>query len=318
MRLVTRPDFDGLVCGAVVTAMEEIESHLFVEPKWMQDGLVEIREGDIIANLPHHPKGSLWFDHHISNEVEGFHTPIVPGKGGYRIAPSAARVVFEYYTSTYWSQEQNLRIPTPPHYSEAFKLITSKRFEYLLAETDKIDAGLLSPEEVLHPEGYVLISMTIDGKRAEDESYWLKLISLLRDHSLEGVLKDTDVKKHCQRILGIQGELRKLLLERATLKGNVIFVDLRGIRDITEGNRFLLYTLFPTGNISVKIAADTQRADRTAISVGFNIFNTTSKVNVGTLMQKYGGGGHRVVGSCRVPNDHAEKALSEILEAVKE
>jgi len=318
MRLVTRPDFDGLVCGAVVTAMEEIESHLFVEPKWMQDGLVEIREGDIIANLPHHPKGSLWFDHHISNEVEGFHTPIVPGRGGYRIAPSAARVVFEYYTSDYWSQDPKLRIPTPPHFSKALKLITSERFEYLLAETDKIDAGLLSPEEVLHPEGYVLISMTIDGKRTEDEPYWLRLISLLRDHSLEEVLKDTDVKKHCQRILGIQGELRKLLLERATLKGNVIFVDLRGIRDITEGNRFLLYTLFPTGNISVKIAADTQRADRTAISVGFNIFNTTSKVNVGTLMQKYGGGGHRVVGSCRVPNDHAEKALSEILEAVKE
>ena len=71
MRLVTRPDFDGLVCGAVVTAMEEIESHLFVEPKWMQDGLVEIRDGDIIANLPHHPNGSLWFDHHISNEVQG-------------------------------------------------------------------------------------------------------------------------------------------------------------------------------------------------------------------------------------------------------
>ncbi len=318
MRLITRPDFDGLACGAVITAMEEIESHLFVEPKWMQDGLVEIRDGDIIANLPHHPKGSLWFDHHISNEVQGFDTPIVPGRGGYRIAPSAARVVFEYYTSTYWSQEPNLRIPTPPHYAKALKLITSERFEYLLAETDKIDAGLLSPEEVLHPEGYVLISMTIDGKRTEDEPYWLKLISLLRDESLDRVLTDTDVKKHCQRILGIQGELGKLLLDRATLKGNVIFVDLRGIRDITEGNRFLLYTLFPTGNISVKITADTQRADRTAISVGYNIFNTTSKVNVGALMQKYGGGGHKVVGSCRVSNDYAEKALSEILEAVKE
>ena len=318
MRLVTRPDFDGLVCGSIITAMEEIESHLFVEPKWMQDGLVDIREGDIIANLPYDPKGTLWFDHHISNEVEGFQTPIVPGRGGYRIAPSAARVVFEYYSSDYWSQDPNLRSPTPPHFAKSLKLITSNRFDYLLAETDKIDAGQLTPQEVLHPEGYVLISMTIDGKRTEDEPYWLSLISLLRDHSLDDVLGDKDVKQQCQRILGIQEELRKLLLERATLNGNVIFVDLRGIKDITEGNRFLLYTLFPTGNISIKIAADTQRADRTAISVGYNIFNTTSKVNVGALMQKYGGGGHRVVGSCRVSNDQAEKALREILSAVKE
>ncbi len=318
MRLVTRPDFDGLVCGSIITAMEEIESHLFVEPKWMQDGLVDIQEGDIIANLPYHPKGTLWFDHHISNEVEGFQTPIVPGRGGYRIAPSAARVVFEYYSSDYWSQDPDLRSPTPPHFAKSLKLITSNRFDYLLAETDKIDAGQLTPQEVLHPEGYVLISMTIDGKRTEDEPYWLSLISLLRDHSLDDVLNDKDVKQHCQRILGIQEELRNMLLERATLNRNVIFVDLRGIKDITEGNRFLLYTLFPTGNISVKITADTQRADRTAISVGYNIFNTTSKVNVGALMQKYGGGGHRVVGSCRVSNEHAEKALKEILAAVKE
>jgi len=318
MRLVTRPDFDGLVCGTVITAMEEIDSYLFVEPKWMQDGLVEIRDGDIIANLPHHSNASLWFDHHISNEVQGFDTSIVPGKGGYRIAPSAARVVFEYYTSDYWRKDSKLKLPMPPHFSRALKLIISERFEYLLQETDKIDAGLLSPEEVLHPQGYVLISMTIDGKRTEDEPYWLRLISLLRDNSLEGVLKDTDVQRHCQRILDVQEELRKLLLERATLKGNVIFVDLRGIKDITEGNRFLLYTLFPTGNISVKIAGDTQRVDRTAISVGYNIFNTTSKVNVGALMQKFGGGGHKVVGSCRVLNDHAERALREILEAVKE
>ncbi len=318
MRLVTRPDFDGLVCGAIITAMEDIESYLFVEPKWMQDGQVDIREGDIIANLPYHPKGTLWFDHHISNEVEGFETPIVPGRGGYRIAPSAARVVFEYYCSDYWSKGPDLRIPTPPHFAKSLKLIAADRFDYLLAETDKIDAGQLSPQEVLHPEGYVLISMTIDGKRTEDEPYWLRLISLLRDHSLDDALNDKDVKQHCQRILGIQEELRNLLLERGTLKGNVIFVDLRGIKDITEGNRFLLYTLFPTGNISVKIAADTQRAGRTAISVGYNIFNTTSKVNVGALMQKYGGGGHRVVGSCRVSNEHAENALREILEAVKE
>ncbi len=318
MRLVTRPDFDGLVCGSIITAMESIDSYLFVEPKWMQDGQVDVRDGDLIANLPYHPKGTLWFDHHISNEVQGFHTPIVPGKGGYRIAPSAARVVYEYYSSDYWKGNPAPEIPTPPHFEKALELINSERFSFLLAETDKIDAGWLTPQDVLQPEGYVLISMTIDGKRTEDEPYWLRLIRLLRDFTLDDVLQDNEVKNQCRRILDIQEELRKLLMERASLQENVIFLDLRGIKDITEGNRFLLYTLFPTGNISVKIAADTQRRNRTAISVGYNIFNTTSKVNVGALMQKYGGGGHRVVGSCRVPNENADTALKEILEAVRE
>jgi len=108
------------------------------------------------------------------------------------------------------------------------------------------------------------------------------------------------------------------LLERTTIKGNVIYVDLRGLKEIPDGNRFLLYTLFPGGNISVKIADDSQRPNTTAIAVGYNIFNATSKVNVGALMEKHGGGGHRVVGSCRVPNEEAEKAIREILEAVQE
>ena len=310
MRLVTRPDFDGLVCGALVSAMEEIDSHLFVEPKWMQDGLVEIHKGDIIANLPYHPECSLWFDHHLSNEVQGFDTPIVPGKGGYRLAPSAARVVFEYYNE--------VDMGTGLKALKGRELIQGEGFSRLLQDTDKIDAGLLSHDDVLHPQGYVLISMTIDGKRTVDETYWLRLIDLLRDHSLEKVLADTEVQGQCQRILGLQGKLKEVLFNRAALKGNVIFIDLRGIPDITEANRFLVYTLFPTANISLKVSDDTQKTDRTAISVGYNIFNTTSKINVGALMKKHGGGGHRVVGSCRVPKIQADQAVREVLEAIKE
>ena len=97
MRLVTRADFDGLVCGALVTKFEKIDDYLYVEPKFMQDGLVEIRSGDIITNLPYHPNCTLWFDHHITNTTPNFATPIILGRGGFRLAPSAARVVYEYY-----------------------------------------------------------------------------------------------------------------------------------------------------------------------------------------------------------------------------
>jgi hypothetical protein len=341
MRLVTRADFDGLVCGAVITLMEEIDSYLFIEPKFMQDGVVDIRRGDIIANLPYHPNCTLWFDHHITNapawqrvsssesqvsslnsqnsKPEARNLTVVPGKGGFRLAPSAARVVYEYYTTVAGAAPQKSKIENlKSKIVEGLEVLSSERMKLLLEETDRIDAGQLTPEDALHPAGYVLISMTIDGVRPQDEPYWLRLIELLREASVEETLRDPKVNRRCQKVLNGQEKLREILQQRAALKGNVIFADLRGIRDLPEGNRFLLYTLFPGGNISLKVTDDSQRQNTTAISVGYNIFNTTSKVNVGALMEKHGGGGHRVVGSCRVPKEEAEKHIREIFEAIKE
>jgi len=310
MRLVTRADFDGLVCGALVTKFEKIDSYLFVEPKFMQDGLVEVRSGDIITNLPYHPNCTLWFDHHITNTTPDFDKPIMPGKGGFRLAPSAARVVYEYYTETSKGSDREG--------AARLQYLNTERVKYLLQEADKIDAGQLTREDVLHPQGYVLISMTTDGHFAEDEPYWLRIIQLLREKSLDETLKDSEVTRRCQQVLDAQEKLRKILLERTVSKGNVIYVDLRGIKNIPDGNRFLLFTLFPQGNIAVKVSDDVQRENTTAISVGYNIFNKTSTVNVGELLHRYGGGGHKVVGSCRIPNDKAEQAIKEIIAAVTE
>jgi hypothetical protein len=308
MRLVTRADFDGLVCGALVTKFETIDAYLFVEPKFMQDGMVEIRSGDIITNLPYHPNCTLWFDHHITNIMPEFDKPIMPGKGGFRLAPSAARVVYEYYIETSKSSDREG--------AARLAFLNTERVKYLLEEADKIDAGQLTREDVLHPQGYVLISMTTDGHFAEDEPYWLRIIELLREKTVDETLKDPEVARRCQRVLDDQEKLRKVLLQRTVLKGNVIYVDLRGVKNLPDGNRFLLFTLFPEGNIAVKVSDDVQRENTTAISVGYNIFNKTSTVNVGELLHRYGGGGHKVVGSCRVPNDQAEKAIEEIVAAV--
>ena len=319
MRLVTRADFDGLVCGALLTKFEAIDAYLFVEPKFMQDGMVEIRAGDIIANLPYHSSCTLWFDHHITNTTPDFAKPIVLGKGGFRLAPSAARIVYEYYKELAMSrrpigtdEEKTIQLTN----DEIIAFLDSERIKYLLHETDRIDAGKLEPQDVLDPQGYVLISMTTDGRNAGDEPYWLRIIELLRDASLEEVLRDPEVNRRCQQIRDEQEQLRKLLLARTTMKRNVIYVDLRGIGEIPDGNRFLVFTLFPQGNIQVKVADDKQRENTTSISVGYNIFNTTSNVNVGELLSHYGGGGHKVVGSCRVPKDQADQAIREIVAAV--
>ena len=316
MRLVTRADFDGLVCGGLVTKFEPIDGYLFVEPKFIQDGLVDIRNGDVITNLPYHPNCTLWFDHHITNTTPDFPQPIVLGKGGFRLAPSAARVVYEYYTEVGNRHQAtgNSKISA----EEILSFLGTERMKYLMQEADRIDAGKLEKEDVLNPQGYVLISMTTDGRNAGDERYWLKIIDLLRDASLQETLADPDVAQRCQRIRDEQEKLRAILLARAELRKNVIYVDLRGIKEIPDGNRFLIFTLFPQGNIQVKVAHDSQRENTTAISVGYNIFNPTSSVNVGELLKNYGGGGHKVVGSSRVPNDKADSAIAEILAAVTE
>lgn len=310
MRLVTRPDFDGIVCGALITAVEDIDACLFVEPKFMQDGAVDVRAGDVIANLPYHPACTLWFDHHFTNGAAGFDRPVVPGRGAFRLAPSAARVVFEYYSGVPSASEAR--------YHPGLELMRTGRFTALLEDTDKIDGGTLTREDVLRPAGYVLVSMTIYGKDGAEEPYWRRLIDLIRDRALDEVLDDPEVRRRCERVLGLQERLRRQLLEHAELRGNVIYLDLRDTEDLTDANRFLLYTLFPEGNISMKVSRDPQRAGATAISVGYNIFNTTSTVNVGDLLSHYGGGGHRVVGSCRVPDTDAERAMDAILRHITE
>jgi hypothetical protein len=315
MRLVTRADFDGLVCGALITKFENIDDYLYVEPKFMQDGLVEIRSGDIITNLPYHPNCTLWFDHHITNTTPNFATPIILGRGGFRLAPSAARVVYEYYLEVADRHHSSGNGTTA---EETAQFLQTPRVQLLMHEVDRVDAGKLDHGDVLNPQGYVLISMTTDGRNTGDEPYWLKVINLLRDATLEEVLSDPDVKQRCQRVQEEQEKLRRLLLERTSYKGNVIYCDLRGVKEIPDGNRFLVFTLFPNGNIQVKVADDSQRANTTSISVGYNIFNPTSNVNVGELLKNYGGGGHKVVGSSRVPNDKAEQAIKEILAAVTE
>ncbi|MGZ8485824.1 MAG: hypothetical protein ACXW6R_18150, partial [Candidatus Binatia bacterium] len=320
MRLVTRADFDGLVCGALVTKFEKIDDYLYVEPKFMQDGLVEIRRGDIITNLPYHPNCTLWFDHHITNTTPNFATPIILGRGGFRLAPSAARVVYEYYLelAAMGDSAVGAQHAAPAHAAEIEQFLTTPRLQHLMDEVDRVDAGKLEQQDVLNPQGYVLLSMTTDGRNAGDEPYWLKVINLLRDATLEEVLRDPDIKQRCQSIQEEQEKLRQLLLQRTSYKGNVIYCDLRGVKEIPDGNRFLVFTLFPKGNIQVKIAHDSQRANTTSISVGYNIFNPTSNVNVGELLKNYGGGGHKVVGSSRVPNDKADQAIKEILAAVTE
>ncbi len=288
MRLITRADFDGIVCGVLITAQESIDRFLFVEPKSMQDGEVVVNSDDIVANLPYHPNCHLWFDHHVTNRISRLF------KGRFRLAPSAARVVYEYYPQ-----------------KEVGK------YEELVGEADRIDSGTLDIDDVLNPEGYVLLSFTIDPRDKSDEPYWVGLIGLLREQNIAAVMENPEVRLRCERVLRDFKSYHELLLKNTWQDSNVVVIDFRGEDFRGRENRFLVYSLYPEANVSVRVFRDPQRPGRTGISIGKNIFNRTSAINVGELLSHYGGGGHEGAGSSRIPDEDVDRVLGEIINTLK-
>jgi len=288
MRLITRADFDGIVCGVLLTAQERIDRFLFIEPKAMQDREVEVSSEDILANLPYHPNVYLWFDHHITNQLSGSF------RGKFFLAPSAARVVFDYYPQG-----------------------SLTRYEALVQEADRIDSADLEMGDIFDPQGCVLLAFTLDPNSRADEPYWIKLIHLLRVQPFALVMEDAEVKDRCKQVLEDFKVYHDLLLNNTRQDGNVVITDFREINFQGKLNRFLVYSLFPDSNISIKIFRDSHHNGRIGISVGKNIFNKTSNINVGELLTHYGGGGHQGAGSCRVPVEDAEEILNKIIKALK-
>jgi oligoribonuclease NrnB/cAMP/cGMP phosphodiesterase (DHH superfamily) len=288
MRIVTRPDFDGVVCAVLLYDAENVkESVKWVEPSDMQKGLVDIKEGDIIANLPYNENCALWFDHHYSNRINK------PFNGSFRIAPSAAGIIFEYY-----------------------KHKLKRDYSKLIRETDKIDAADLSLDEVLSPENhpYVLLSMTVSGRRKSDEPYWNKLIDLLRKYEINEVLDDPEVKERCNIVIRNNKNYKTFLTQYTQLKEHVSITDFRVLDRAPDGNRFLVYSMFPESVVNIKIAYDDEDREKVIVKVGHSIFNKNCNVNVGQMLSRFEGGGHRGAGACRFHISKADDYIPKILD----
>ena len=294
MRLVTRGDLDGLTSAVIITLKEPIDDIVLVHPQDITDKRIAIRSDDVLANLPYDPRCGLWFDHHLltdSNEK-----PPANFKGRYRVAPSAARLVYEYYL------EKNPKDPV------------LMRLSKLVDETDRLDAAQLTPDDVENPRDYILLGYTIDSRTGlgSFEEYFHKLVKWLQTMTIREVLEQPEVKERVQRIRNDQEEFRQLLQRNSFQLQNVVITDLREMERLPAGNRFLIYTLFPETNVSLRVHWGPAHQSVIA-AVGHSIFNRTCKTSVGELMSRYGGGGHRGAGTCVLPLDRAAEAIDEIL-----
>lgn len=301
MRLVTRSDFDGLICGMLLKEAGIIDSWTFVHPKDLQDGMFVPDENDVLANVPYVPGCGMWFDHHTSEDDRLGWTQEVKGES--RLAPSAARIIYEYYGG-----------------DSKFPL-----YKEMIEAVDRVDSGQLTLEEIKNPTGWILIGFITDPRTGLGRfreftisNYQLmeELINHCRNFPVEEILALPDVMERVE-LYNKQTELfSEMVHQHTTIKDNVIITDLRGVETIYTGNRFMIYSLYPEQNVSLWIV-DGRAKQNVSIACGYSILNRTCTVDIGALMLKNGGGGHKMVGTCQVPYEEADQAISSIVEALK-
>ncbi len=296
-RLVTRSDFDGLVCAVLLRELDMIEDITFVHPKDMQDGKVAITDRDITTNLPYVDGAHLVIDHHAS-EVER-----VGSRPNHIIdadAPSAARVVYRHFGG-----------------KERFPRISDE----MMVAVDQADSAQYSRADILAPEKWTLLNFIMDARtglgrfrnfRISNYTLMMELIEYCRTHAIEEILDLHDVKERTDLYWGHQHSFIRQLESRSRLEGNVVILDLRGQDPIYAGNRFMIYALFPTATVSVHLLNGLKNQN-TVLAVGKSIINRASQAHIGSLMLEYGGGGHHAAGTCQVDNDKAEAILATIV-----
>jgi nanoRNase/pAp phosphatase (c-di-AMP/oligoRNAs hydrolase) len=299
-RLVTRSDFDGLVCAALLKHIGVLDDILFVHPKDVQDGKVEIGPNDVTTNLPYNANAAISFDHHHSETLRvggpRANHVIVPG------ADSAARVVYEYYGG-----------------AETFPGI-----EELMEAVDKGDAADFSEQEILHPDGWVMLNFLMDPRtglgrfrefRISNYQLMMQLIDVCTAMPIAEILQTPDVAER----VALYHEHAEAAVEQirrcARVHGNLVLLDLRDEEVIHPTNRFTLYALYPQCNISIHVLWGL-RQQNTVFATGKSILDRSSKTNVGELMLGYGGGGHEAAGTCQVANEDAPRILGELIERI--
>jgi hypothetical protein len=295
MRVVTRPDLDGLTCAVVLSLCERIDSVELVHPQDVTDRRVTIGPADILANLPYHPACGMWFDNHLLTDPKAM--PPTGFKGRYGKAPSAARLVYEHY------------LAGQPDLA---------RYETLVSETDRLDSAQLGMPDVTAPSGYVLLGLTLDPRTGlgSPREYFDLLLPAVRDLPVDEVLALPEVRRRAARMREQDHAFREAALAHSRAAGPVVLTDFRPLDPIPVGNRFLIFTLFPDANVAVRVQWGPGR-EKVAVSAGRSIFNRTSRANLGVLMSLYGGGGHAGAGACLLAPAAADAQIAEIVSTLE-
>jgi nanoRNase/pAp phosphatase (c-di-AMP/oligoRNAs hydrolase) len=300
-RLVTRSDFDGLVCAALLKELNLLDDVLFVHPKDVQDGKVEITADDITTNLPYRPEVALAFDHHSSERRR------IAGDADNRVmvddADSAARVVYDHFGG-----------------EARFPRVSVE----MMKAVDRADAAQLSLQDIRDPQGWILLSFLMDPRtglgrfrefRISNYQLMMQLIDSCLTLSIEEILASGDVAERVALYLQHAEAAAEQIRRCSTLHGRVVVLDLRDEEVIHPTNRFLLYAIYPQCRVSIHVLWGLRRQN-TVLAVGRSILDRSSQLDIGALMLAHGGGGHEAAGTCQIANDQAEAVLAAIVQTI--
>jgi hypothetical protein len=287
---------DGLTCAVLIDHAERLDGIELIHPQDITDDKFEVQPGDILANLPYHPACLKWFDHHSATRT--YEKPPTVFDGKYGLAPSTARLVYDYYL----------------HDNPGFKL-----YDDLVRETDRYDAANLTLSDVTNPEGYVLLGFTMDPRTGlgSFKDYFMLLLETFREETIDEVLALPEVQARSRRIAQEREHFVEVMRKHSRLETNVIVTDLRDVENLPAGNRFLIYTLFPEANVSLRIAWGPNE-EFVVATVGHSIFNRTSPVHVGGLLSQYGGGGHKGAGATPLQRENADELIQQLVDKLNE
>ncbi len=301
-RLLTRSDFDGLVCAVLLKELGWLGSVEFVHPKDVQDGKVQVTDRDILTNLPYVPGCHLCFDHHASESIrtasmQADNHVLDPN------ADSAARVVYQYYGG-----------------AERF----SRVGEDMMTAVDKADSARFNMDDVLDPQGWELLSFLMDARtglgrfrefRVSNYQLMMDLVDHCMDYRIEEILNLPDVKERVDLYREHEGKCQEQIRRCSKMHDNLVVLDLRNEEIIHAGNRFLIYVLFPQCNISMHVLWGRNKQN-TVFTIGKSIFDRTCRTDIGRLCLEYGGGGHANAGTCQVPNEDAQRVRDELISKI--
>lgn len=302
MRLVTRSDFDGLVCAMILRECDLIEEIKFVHPKDVQDGKIELSGNDITTNLPYDSRVYMCFDHH---ESELTRNADMKNNTNWHIdgyAKSAARVVYNYYIEAGYD--------------------LGGISDEIMTAVDKGDSADFTREEILDPKDWVLMNFLMDARtglgrfhnfRISNYDLMMELIGYCVNHNIKDVLELPDVKERVDLYMEQAELFKQQLKDISHMDGKVVVVDQKAAGDIIyAGNRFMIYAMYPEAEISVHVAWGFKKQN-TAVMIGKSIINKASNFNIGDLCLEYGGGGHANAGTCQIDNDKIDELLPEII-----
>lgn len=293
---MTRGDLDGLACAAIITTCEKVDWVRLVQPQQIVSREVTITSSDILANLPYHPDAHSWFDNDLATASET--PPPEELAKRYSGAPSAAHVVYAHYA---------------PDHPEV------KHLEPLIDAVDRLDSGRLTRDDILDPQGYILLGLTLDPRTGLGpiDDYFNVLLDGLKEEGLETIINYPEVRERARTMREQDQAFREATREHSRQEGNVVVTDFRPLDKVPVGNRFIVYTLFPEANVSVRVQWGPVR-ESIAVSTGHSVLNRTCRSDVGALMSRYGGGGHAAAGSCKLRVPDADARIVEIVAALRE